>query len=146
MKMKRYAVVMLMCGGILATSCSSETSRDQLYEADYSKATYAQVRGEIKSGAETLKGDIQQRLDVLQPFINDMMEKYRTADQDRREELQPDVEKLRTLINEVRGTLKTYQSDQEKLSQEQQKQIINTMQELRKTYQDLVTRLGITWH
>lgn len=146
MKMKRYAVVILMCSGILATSCSSETSRDQLYEADYSRATYAQVRGEIKSGAETLKGDIQQRLDVLQPFINDMMEKYRTADQERRNELKPDVEKLKSLINEVRGTLTTYQSDQEKLSQQQQKQIINQMQELRSTYQNLVTRLGITWH
>lgn len=142
---KRYVVILLISSGMLITSCGGESPQSEM-TLDQAKVTYAQVRKEIDADAKTLQGDIQQRLDVLQVYIDDMMKEYRMADEERQQLLAPKVEKLRALTSEVRGTLKTYSPSDERISKEQQDQLIDKMQELRATYQDLVTRLGITWH
>jgi hypothetical protein len=146
MSTKWYSYLTLLCCSVLLVSCSSETRNYQLHLDDRTQVTYSEIRTEVSADKQTLQRDIGQRLDVLKVFIDDMMEEYRTADEQRRKKLQPKVQKLRSLIGEVRGSLKTYAPEGEKLSETQQKQIINKMQELRSTYQDLVTHLGITWH
>ncbi len=113
---------------------------------DVRQVTYAEVRKDVKAGGKTLEKDVAQRLDVLEVFIEDMMERYRTTGEERREELKPEVQKLQNLVTEVRGQVDAYSPGEEQQSKKQVKKIIDTMQKLRSTYQGLVTKLGITWH
>lgn len=139
----KNGIVAVSCILILS-SCFSEPNHGP-QEYNQSRVTFSEVRHDIDVAGKTFKEDVERRLEVLDIFFEDVMEVYQAADQQRRQELKPKVERMKRLSSRVRGQIGAYQPGKEQLSDQQRDQLIETMQELRNTYHELVTRLGVTW-
>jgi hypothetical protein len=136
--------VVAVSGILILGSCFSEPNHHP-QKIDQANVTFSEVRNDIKVSGQTFKKDLEQRLQVLDIFFEDVMDAYHTADQQRRQELKPKVEQVKRLSSRVRGQIDAYQPGKEQLSEHQREQIIENMQALREGYHDLVSRLGITW-
>ncbi len=144
--MKFESCIIAVFSVLLLTSCLGEPNEPPApVENTRQKVTYAEVRHDIHAGGDSFKKDLSNRLEILDIFMEDVMKAYRTADEQRREQLKPQVEQFKRLKNRVEGQVEAYTPGKEQRSEKQVHQIIDTMQALRATYHDLVQKLGVIW-